>query len=184
VKEAKPRPASAPSEQPQLGRGGQQHKYLQQLVKRLAEDKGYKAVIEQPILGGVGSVDVSLEKDGKRIACEISVTTNGEQELGNIQKCLASGYDRVILLSSEKKDLNLIREFVTQKLGADHIQKVLFYLPEEFLGYLEEAEAGAATTEGTVRGYRVKVKYKSVGPEEKKSKRQAISQVILQGFKR
>jgi hypothetical protein len=184
VKEKKPRPAPLAPAQPQPGRGGQQHKYLQQLVKRLAEDKGYKAVIEQPILGGVGSVDVSLEKGGRRIACEISVTTDSEQELGNIQKCLASGYDQVILLSPERKDLNLIREFVTQTLGAEHMQKVFFYVPEEFLGYLEEAAAGAATTEGTVRGYRVKVKYKPVGPEEKKSKRQAISQVIVQAFKR
>ena len=38
--------------EPPLGRGGQQHKYLQQLIKRWAESKGYRATIEKQILDG------------------------------------------------------------------------------------------------------------------------------------
>src|SRR5260370_24984648 len=33
---------------PTLGRGGAQHKYLQELVKRFAEVQGYRATIENP----------------------------------------------------------------------------------------------------------------------------------------
>ncbi len=81
--ESKPKPQLSRAEEPQipeptLGRGGREHKYLQHLVKRLAEDRGYRATIEQPILGGVGSVDVSLERGEQRIACEISITTTDE----------------------------------------------------------------------------------------------------------
>jgi hypothetical protein len=45
-------------------------------------------------------------------------------------------------------------------------------------------EAGAAGTEETVRGYRVRVRYRPVAEEEKKSKRQAISKVILGAVRR
>ena len=75
-----------------LGRGGQQHKYLQQLVKRIVEDKGYKATIEKAILKGMGKVDVALEKHERSIACEISVTSTEDYELSNLQKCLAGGF--------------------------------------------------------------------------------------------
>src|SRR5205807_7360973 len=70
----KPKPISA--EPPPLGKGGRQHKYLQEMVKRLAEDKGFMATIERPVLGGKGSVDVALERNGTKIACEISISTN------------------------------------------------------------------------------------------------------------
>ncbi|MDP9114244.1 MAG: hypothetical protein M3O20_11265 [Acidobacteriota bacterium] len=61
------------------GRGGQQHKYLQELIKRWAENRGFAVTVEKSILGGLGLVDVALEKSGRAIACEISVTTDAEQ---------------------------------------------------------------------------------------------------------
>ncbi len=57
---------------PTPGRGGEHHKYLQQLIKRWAEGRGYSVSIEKPILDGLGSVDVALEKGSRSIACEIS----------------------------------------------------------------------------------------------------------------
>jgi hypothetical protein len=109
-----PEPISG--ELPLLGKGGRQHKYLQNMVKRLAEDKGFKATIEKAVLGGKGSVDVALGRDGRAVACEISVSTNSEQELGNIQKCLAAGFETVLVISPEKKNLTGIREAVESNL--------------------------------------------------------------------
>ena len=68
------------------------------------------------MLGGKGSVDVALERDGRAVACEISVSTNPEQELGNIQKCLAAGFETVLVISPEKKNLAGIRETVESSL--------------------------------------------------------------------
>src|SRR5439155_11091472 len=99
------KPKLKPEEPPPLGKGGQQHKYLQEMVKRLAEDKGFKATIEKPVLGGKGSIDVALEKNGRLIACEIAVSTTSGWELGNIQKCLAAGFEIVLVISPEKKNL-------------------------------------------------------------------------------
>jgi hypothetical protein len=79
-----------------------EHRRLQHLIKKLAEQSGYKATIEQPTIDGQGRVDVGLESDSKRIACEVSVTTSPEHELQNIKKCVGSKYDVVILCSAKK----------------------------------------------------------------------------------
>ena len=43
------KPKPIPAEPPPLGKGGRQHKYLQEMVKRLAQDKGFMATIEKPV---------------------------------------------------------------------------------------------------------------------------------------
>src|SRR2546428_5070259 len=52
--------ANEAAQTPLPGRGGLQHKYLQSLVKRLAEKRGFEAQIEKTVLGGHGHVDVAL----------------------------------------------------------------------------------------------------------------------------
>src|ERR1035437_885308 len=47
-------PAIKDQPAPLPGRGGPQHKYLQSLVKRFAEDRGFKATIEKMVLDGHG----------------------------------------------------------------------------------------------------------------------------------
>jgi len=59
-------------------KGERQHRYLQSLIKRVAEEKSYRAVIEEPTPDG-GRIDVGLEQDRRRIACEVSVTSTDEQ---------------------------------------------------------------------------------------------------------
>lgn len=179
-REVQPRP----QEPPPMGRGGQQHKYLQQLIKRWAEHKGYRATIEKPILDGLGSVDVALEKDNRSIACEISVTSTVDQELGNIQKCLAADFNHVVLVSSERKTLNKAKELISADLDEEGTKRVQLLTPEELFSFLEALEAEDAGRQQTVRGYKVKVQYRPVAEAEKKARRQAISQVILGALKK
>lgn len=173
-----------PEDPAPLGRGGQQHKYIQQLIKKIAEHKGYRATIEKQVLNGAGRIDVALEKEYKKIACEISITSSEEQELGNVQKCLAAGYDPVILISSEKRNLNKMKEFISSRIEEESLQKVLFLDTEEVILYLDELDAKASNKEETVRGYKVKVNYQSVEEADKQTRRQAVAQVILQAMKR
>ena len=163
---------------PLLGRGGREHKYLQHLVKRLAEDRGYRAVIEQPILSGAGSVDVSLEKGQRKIACEISVTTETEYEIDNIQKCLAGGYETVVALSNDPKTIRRLKERAAAILELETQTRIRFLQPEDLVLFLDELAAGEATGETTVRGYRVKRRYQAVSPEEAELRKQAIAQVL------
>lgn len=85
---------TAPEPAP-LGRGGSEHRYLQNLIKQYAEGLGYRASIEEPVLGGRG-VDVALSKGNISIACEISVTTDDAHEQGNVQKCLAGEVEPIV----------------------------------------------------------------------------------------
>ena len=161
-----------------------QHRYLQNLIKKIAEDKGYKATIELPVLGGSGKVDVSLEKSGKKIACEISITSTGDQELKNIEKCLAVGYEKVVLCSPDKKNLGRIKMLLEKSIAESDQSKVLFFQPEEFLSFLEEEAAAELTKEDRVKGYKVKVQYQAASEAEKKTKREAVANVIVQALKR
>jgi len=161
-----------------------QHKYLQTLIKQMAEEKGYRAIVEKPTPDGLGRVDVSIERDGKRIACEISLTSTDKQELSNIKKCLLAGYEKIVLCSPEKRTLEKVKAFVSQKLKESDKEKVLFFKPEEFFSYLEEEAAFVESKEERVKGYKVKVRYQPVGETEKRTKREAVGQVILQALRR
>jgi len=134
---------------PLPGRGGQQHKYLQQLIKRWAENRGYTVTVEKPILGGLGLVDVALEKADRAIACEISVTTEAEHEAGNVQKCLAGGFDQVIVVSSDKKVLSKIHGAVAEAVSKEQLKKVRFMAPEELFSFIECLEASVSASAAT-----------------------------------
>jgi len=124
------------------GRGGEHHKYLQQLIKRWAEGRGYAVAIEKPILDGLGLVDVALEKGSRTIACEVSVTTDADHEIGNVQKCLAAGFQDVIVVSSEKKVLSSVRQALVGALSAAQYRQLKFLTPEETFSFIDSLEAG------------------------------------------
>jgi len=156
-----------------------EHRRLQHLIKRLTEQHGYRAIIEEPTVDGQGRVDVGLERDGRKVACEVSVTSTADQELGNIEKCLASGYARVILCA-EQKSITKIRKLVEAKLTESDQQKVVFVTPEELAFHFEEEAAGRAGKEERVKGYRVKVNFQPMDEGEKATKRQTLARVFVQ----
>lgn len=161
-----------------------QHRYLQTLIKKMAEDKGYKATIEQPTPDGQGKIDVSLERDGKKIACEISITSTPDYELGNIEKCLKAGYEKVILCAPDKKALEKIKVLTTQKFTDQDQERIFFFHPDELFFFLEGEAAKDAGKEERVKGYKVKVKYQPVNEADKQTKREAVAKVIIGALKR
>jgi hypothetical protein len=167
-----------------LGRGGQQHKYLQQLIKRMGEDNGYKATIEKQVLDGVGSVDVALEKTHRTIACEISVTSTKDYELSNIEKCLAAGFTHVCLISTQPSFLAQARELTTSRISQDDIKRIHFLRPEEVIAFIEELDAGDSDREETVKGYKVTVRHKPVTDSDRKARQEIIGKTIMQALKR
>ena len=49
---------------------------------------------------------------------------------------------------------------------------------------MEKEAAGKASKEERVKGYKVKVKFQPVAEEEKRTKREAFTQVIVQALRR
>jgi hypothetical protein len=183
-----PRKSAAPAAPPAPpvptpGRGGPQHKYLQELIKRWAVAHDWQATIEERIPDGLGSVDVSLRKGERRVACEIAVTTTAEHEVGNIQKCLAAGFDVVVLVSSEKATLRRVRESVSS-FTDEQRERIHVTTPEDAFALFESFEADAAATTNTVLGYRVKTTYRAVRKAEQAAKREAVSKVVAKALRR
>lgn len=189
AREAEKKAPSSPVERPKVsaatpGRGGRQHKYLQELVKRWGEANGWRATIEEGILDGLGRVDVALRKGGRSVACEVSVTTDAEHEIGNAQKCLAAGFDRVVLIVTGKNKLQRLTKALDTTLSEEERLRASVVSPDELFTLLGAMDAEGVGEEETIKGYRVKVRYRPVKREEIEARRQVVSQVIAKALGR
>lgn len=160
-----------------------QHRYLQTHIKKMAEARGFKAVIEQPLSDGQGLVDVSLERNGKRIACEIGVTTSKEWELHNIEKCLSVGYEYVVAIATEVKAIERMQRQIDEKLPVELRKRVWTTDTESLFVYLDKLVAQDTVVEKRAKGYRVSVNYKSLSQSEIQKKREGLSQIILDALR-
>ena len=158
-----------------------QHRYLQSLIKKMAESRGYKTLIEAPTPDGKGRVDVLLERNGKTIAVEICNTTEPDWEMHNIEKCFNAGYDLIVACSSEKKSLENIRKKAEATLSKEIQDKLAFFEPEAFFQYLDQQLAKEASTEIRTKGFRVKVEYSAVSTEEAQHMSNAIVKTVTDG---
>ncbi len=175
-------PRYTPKEQ---GGGGKQHRYLANLVKGLAEERGFKASIEEEILDGAGRVDVALVRGSRKIAVEISVTTGRDWELGNVEKCISAGYEEVLVVSTNERHLKSLARFIPDKLEEKDRDKVRYFSPEQLIEYLGQgATTGPTATEKMVRGYKVRITSDAVSEQEAEAKRDAIAEVIAKSMLR
>ena len=88
----------------------------------MGQQRGYHSVIGTPVFGGLGAVDVSLVRFGKKVAVEVSVNTQFKWEASNISKCLSAGFDHVIVLSSDNLHLANLRKLVNLEYS-DNMKK-------------------------------------------------------------
>jgi len=163
---------------PSMGRGGELHKYLQHLIKRLAEERGFRATIEGA--ASDGRADVVLTRGELCIACEISVTTDAAHEEENLKKCIAAGFTRVLFVSPERKQRDKMTAMIRSSfptapidvLGPDDLVPALdaFGLPEQ--------------SETTVRGYKIKVTRQALSAADEASRRRAIAGVIARSVRK
>lgn len=160
-------------------KGGLEHKHLQLPVKRFVEGFGHRATIVKPLGDGYGySIDVALEKEGMRIASEITVPPAPVHELGKIRKGLEARYDHVVVLSTDPKKLASVRMLVHDELSKADQDMVRFFAPDEFFQFVESLETRVASRERTVRGYKVKVRYGTLKEREKAGRQRAMAQVF------
>lgn len=176
-----PKKAPRPSEPPPLGRGGPEHQYLQDLVKRWAESHGYRAVVEEEIPGGRGKVDVALRTDDFSLACEISVTSTVAQEVQNALKCLEAGFHEVAILALKRPRLSKIEAALKATLPPSDLARVHLVSPEELFTMLSMRPV---TKEKVVGGYKVRVRRTPVDSEEEAARYQALKDVIGKSLRR
>lgn len=177
---AKPKRAPLIDKPPRdLGKGGDEHRYLQHLIKRFGEERGFRAVIEEQI-GDGKSVDVVLRRDALAFAFEISVATEIEHEVENLKKCAARSYTHVFFVSKEKRK----RDRVLRALKESGVAIVVMPLaPEGIVGALD-ALALPPPEEQTVRGYKIKVKRQHLSYDDVAGRRSSVAAVIARSLAR
>jgi hypothetical protein len=160
------------------------HRYLQTLVKKMAEARGYTATIEMSLPDGSGQVDVLLAKGGKTIAVEICNTTDPDWEMHNISKCITVGYTHIVSLSGDMKQLEKIKKKCSTGIADFEKHAVLFFTPDALFSFLDESVKEHIPEEVHMKGYRVNVSYDAITKEEMERKRAAVSQVVLNTMRR
>lgn len=160
-----------------------EHRFTQEYVKKVAEVRNFKAVLEDPVNERTGSVDVSLLRDDLRIACEISVKNTPEYELQNIEKCFTAAFDLVFMISNDPRHLDAIRAKAVGTLPESLHSRLFFVSKEEFVNQLDILLAQRSQpTETRVKGYRVKLSYTDSTNVEGKQK--ALKDVVLSALRR
>jgi hypothetical protein len=187
VPEPKPAVVSekkTPSAPADLGKGGEQHKAMQRRIKEAAEALGFRSVIEKQIAGSQESVDLLLERGDQKIACEISVTTTIDHEVGNIRKCLKAGLPQVAIICVSADRLEKIAVAVSGSLGADAAARVAYYQPDQFIAYLKTVPVEIPKEKITVRrGYKVKRSAPALTEAEQRQREELANQMMAEAMR-
>jgi hypothetical protein len=160
-----------------------QHRYLQTLIKKMAESRGYKAITEEPTPDGKGRVDVSLERNGRKIAVEIKETSKDEWELQNIEKCLNAGFEVVIECSTDPKTIERLQQKIDQSFTQEQRDKILILTPDSLFLFLDSEIAKEASTEVRTKGYKVKIEYGAIPESEMVRKRESVAKSVVGSLK-
>jgi hypothetical protein len=176
------RPQGSPRD---LGRGGAQHQAIQKRIKEAAEGFGFRSVIEKPVLEGTGSVDLWLERTGQEIACEISITTTIDHEVGNVAKCLKAGLPKVAVICLDEERLRKISNAVSGSLGAALAARVEYFQPVSFIAHLKALPPPALQSPETkYGGYKVKRSMPQLSAAEQKQKEDVANHIMAEAMRR
>ncbi len=174
------RPAPSP------GRGGDEHKDIQQRIKKVAQALNFVATIEKKILEGQG-VDVLLERDDATIAVEICVSTSTSHELdNNVRKCLDAGYTSIFLLSPEESRINTISKALRNQFPPEATARIRCMTPDEFVAYLGTLrplpQPGDAPPplprEQSARGSMIRRKFTELTPGEAQRREEEVLRIL------
>lgn len=179
-----PAPAK-PVAAPEPGKGGYQHRIVQDRIKVAAEKRGFRVMPEMQIGTGNESVDVGLLRSDIKIACEVSVTTTIDHEVGNVRKCLLAGFDVVAVVTASERRLAQIEAAVAGHLDAGQAAKVRYFTPEKILAFIEQlpepplsAPSAPEATETMRHGWRVRRKFTPLTPEERAAREAAAFRLL------
>jgi hypothetical protein len=174
----------APGTPADLGRGGAQHQSIQQRIKQAAEGLGFRSVIEKEVLDGQGSVDLLLERPDQTFACEISITTTIDHEVGNVAKCLKAGFLSVAVICVNEERLKRIEVAVASSLGSELAARVIYCQPDEFIARLQALPPQIPKALETRRGYKIKRSVRDLTLEEQKQREETAIRSIAEAMRK
>jgi len=179
---ATPNTAEAPPPEERLpGRGGPDHRRLQQVIKAHGNGLGLRATVEAELPDRAGCIDVLLEGATTSIAFEIADRSPIEQEARNVRKCVEAGIPEVYVVSADPAHLTRIRAAAELDIGADALGGVRFIDPSRIGDAFAEIGARLAGSETTSRGYRVKVSYSAPPGDVREARSREVHRAVSDG---
>lgn len=172
----------------ELGRGGAQHRSIQERIQTEARKLGFMAEIERQLAPHSNeAADLILRKDDVAIAVEISITTTVDHEFGNVRKCLAAGFTHVAVVSPKPGPLSAIAAAVKAGLAPEQAARVSFHSPEELIAHLHTLttpESHSPPEKATRHGYTIKRTVSALSPEERSRQEETQVSLIADAMKR
>jgi len=187
VEEAPAAPIREAAPPRDLGRGGAQHQAVVYRVKEEAEALGFRSTIEKQVLDGKGSVDLHLERGDQTFACEISVTTTIDHEVGNVTKCLKAGFAEVVVICLDDDRLEKLKTAISRSLGLESSAQVQYFQPDQFIAHLKALPPpppAAPEAPKIRRGYKVKRTVSKLGPEEQQQREEEAIRSVAEALKK
>jgi len=185
-------PVVSPASAADPGKGGHQHRIMQDRIRAVGEQMGFHAHLEMPVGAGRESVDVGLIRHDMRIACEISVTTTIDHEVGNVRKCLRGDFSLVAVITTDTRRLRQIEAAVTGCFKPEEAAKVQYFQPDSFLSFLatltpppepEQIPSAPAPKESVRKGYKVKRVFTQLTPDERSVREAAALKLLAEELK-
>jgi hypothetical protein len=145
--------AAAPTAEPAIEKADvedeSEHEAIKKKIGSEAESLDYTVTFEPQDLPEEGRPDIVLSRGDRRIACEVTVTTNVKDEVAHIRERLQAGFKHVAVISANRKKLDRIKRELTQDGSIEQPPGVGFYCPAEFISQLfdwatEDPEGGRA----------------------------------------
>ena len=91
------------------------------------------------------------------VACEISISTTIDHEVGNVVKCLKAGVPNVAVICLDEERLRKIASAVSGSLGKEQTARVEYFQPDAFIAHLKALPSPTPEpTETKYAGYKVK----------------------------
>ncbi len=165
-------------EQEEISKQHREHHYLQTLIKKQAQDRGFRVTLEKEIHDGK-RIDIVLENEKLKIACEISVTNTVSYEVENIKKCLESKYDLVFMISKDKNHLQQIKQKAIEILDKKYHSTIYFIAPKELVTHLDNLQIKQQPKEEIVKGFRVKTSFDNQKPFAKMALRKQLTDILM-----
>jgi hypothetical protein len=175
-----------PSTPTDLGKGGEQHKAMQRRIKEAADALGFRSVIEHQIAeGSQESVDLFLERGEVKIACEISVSTTIDHEVGNVRKCLKAGLPQVAIICLSEDRLQKIAAAIAGSLGTEAAANVSYHQPDPFIVYLKSVPMPVVKKNAVKmnRGYKVKSSAPTLTDEERRQREELANKMMAESMR-
>jgi Holliday junction resolvase-like predicted endonuclease len=113
-----------------------QHRAIKSRIQEAAQKLGFRTKIEAN--APHGEIDLVLERDELLVAIEITISGRIDYEVGNVSKCIKSGFTQIAVIGVDENKLAKLQDAVAKSLGPQVAGCVHYFLPDDFLGWLDQ----------------------------------------------